>query len=44
MIQRWIEEVMYWDVSVETFAFIYLAVLFYAAALWYWVPPRKIGT
>lgn len=41
MIYAWINRLIYWPLPLWVFTVLYLAVLAYAAALWWLVPPRR---
>jgi Protein of Unknown function (DUF2784) len=40
MIQRWVEQAVYWPLPIWAFAAIYLALFAGVIALWFAVPPR----
>lgn len=40
LIARWVEQAIYWPLPLWFFAVLYVAVFFYAAALFWLVPPR----
>ena len=41
LIARWVDSVIFWNLPIEFFAALYVAVLIYALALWRWVPPAR---
>ncbi|MDR3515524.1 MAG: DUF2784 domain-containing protein [Azospirillaceae bacterium] len=41
LIQHWVEQVIFWPLPGWVFLVLYIAVLVYAAALWWLVPPRR---
>lgn len=44
LIMRWVNSLIYWPLPMWAFTAAYLAVLVYAVALWWWVPPaRRLG-
>jgi hypothetical protein len=43
LIQRWLTELMYWDVPPWVFVAMYSAALIYSVALWRLVPPASVG-
>ena len=43
LIRRWVEWLIFWPLPDWAFAVLYVAVLAYAAALWWLVPPRRFG-
>jgi Protein of Unknown function (DUF2784) len=40
LIQRWVNQVIFWPLPIWFFAMLYVAVLIYAILLWRLVPPR----
>lgn len=43
LIYTWVNSLIYWPLPLWVFTVLYLAVLAYAAALWWLVPPRRRG-
>lgn len=41
LIMRWVNRAVFWPLPLWFFAVLYGLVLFYALALWWWVPPRR---
>lgn len=41
LIMRWVNSVIYWPLPMWAFTAIYVAVLAYVVALWWWVPPER---
>jgi hypothetical protein len=41
LIMRWVNSVVYWPLPMWAFTAAYAAVLVYAAALWFYVPPNR---
>jgi hypothetical protein len=41
LIQRWVTRLILWPVPLWVFVVLYLAVLAYALALWWLIPPRR---
>jgi len=41
MIMRWVNGLIYWDLPMEVFTGIYLALFALVLALWRWVPPSR---
>jgi hypothetical protein len=41
LIQRWVTRLILWPVPLWVFVVLYLAILAYALALWWLIPPRR---
>jgi len=41
LIMGWVNAMIYWPLPMWVFTALYLAVLAYALALWWWVPPAR---
>jgi hypothetical protein len=41
LLQRWIEQIVFWPLPIWVFAALYCAVALYTLALWRIVPPRR---